>query len=437
MRPILICLAALFASFLWVFAAQAAEPAYLKDMPSAEKVVATEKSLATEKGKDDFDTRARQAAALGHIQKVMKEMEGRREFNGQTPAEQKLMRDYGNAAFKAQTDMINSLPVSERTGANSKRAKWFALESDYEYDDGFQRRVMSTYFSEDFLKANKIAHLDSLGRAARGRSLEDHPGDETKAADAYAVAQLIEMTPPPLRWIYNKQAWLAIFAVWFGLALAREIWPLRIDPKDSGKFQIGGRHYEVIDKTGVVTSVERWTSAQVQRTTTTTTDAWGNTHTSHGFYTYYTNHQLIVINDGAVDTSMEFTNQSVPVVVGQRISAIAALRRGRKWGPYIAIHSYSERVQYYVEAFKETLRFGLWPLLPLLLFKLLLLQLHLLFLRVSGADLIVLGGVYIGYLVLREPVRWLRSSLFKAQVMPRIIAGLDAPPVRDATVRSA
>ena len=403
--------------------AHAAEPAYLKEMPASAAVI------AQTTGSDTLDTQARRAATFARLIAIMKDMEGRREFNGQTPGEIRLINDYNGQINRIQTEVIASLPPGERVGSDSQRAKWFSKSWHYEADDGFQKSVMSTYFSPEFAKAHGYAHLDAVGRAARGGAeVMGKPADQVDAIGRYAM--FIETVPPSLRFLFNRTTWITIFVLWFIAAVARELYPLALDSKQMFRMRVGGRTYDLQATVGEVVQVRRWTTSQVQQTTTTTTDAYGNTHTTHGFYTYYTHHVMVVLRDGAGrDHELEFTNQKIPLVQFQQVAAWYAIQKGKGWGPYIYFDVLSGKQQVYVHAFTELMRIRMWAAIPLMLG-----------LFIMDFSLWALLGAFVGFLVMRFAARIGRELYFKASLRPRLDVQRRAENIRsvpEATVKTA
>lgn len=409
----LLCLGALPTS--------AAEPAYLAEMPKPEAVI------AKTKGSDARDTQARRAATFGRLITIMREMEGRREFHGQTPGEKRLMKAYGAAASRIQNDVIASLPPSERTGSNSLRAKWFESSWHYEFDDGFQRQIMSTYFSPEFAKTYGYAHLEAVRSAALGSAdIMGLNAQQARLSADYAV--FLETVPPGLRFLFRAQTWTFLFSLWAIAALGLEFLPFGLSSKHPNRLHVGARVYDMLSAMGRVVAVDRWTTTQIQRTVTTTTDSWGNTHTTHGFVTYYTHHTRLRIDEGDTTREMEFTNQTINLAIGQTVVTWWAMQTGKSWGPYVYFDVLGGRPQY-VHAFAEMMRVRAWILIPLLGLLLTL-----------GVPFLVMGAVFIAFFIVRYPLRVARELYFKAALRGRLDIQRRGENIRrmgEATVKTA
>lgn len=392
--------------FGWLLGATqgfAAEPAYLKEMPSSRDV------LTKTKGSDELDTQARRAATFARLTTIMKEMQGRREFHDQTPGELKLMSEYGMQISRIQTEVIASLPPKERVGTDSKRAKWFSKSWHYEFDEHFKREVMSTYFSPEFAKAYGYAHLDAVGRQARGAA--DILGMNARQAEVEAqYAIFVETVPQPLRFLFRKGTWIFIFSVWLLGAAAREFLPFGIDTKQLMRLHIGGRRYDMNAALGKITDVSRWTTSQVQRTTTTTTDGWGNTHTTYGYVTYYTHYVKLTIDEGAPNPrEITFTNQKIDLWNGLAVVTWWAVPAGKTWGEYVYFDVVDGKKTQYVSAFAGLMKVRLWATIPMLGLML-----------ATGFAFWTMVGAFVGFLVVRYPLRVARELWFKSQIRPRL-----------------
>ncbi len=74
------------------------EPAYLAEMPSAERV------MADTKGRNELDTKARQVAALTQARKAIEDLGIARIRTGYLPDEQRLIGEYWTAVYRLQEE---------------------------------------------------------------------------------------------------------------------------------------------------------------------------------------------------------------------------------------------------------------------------------------------------------------------------------------------
>jgi len=84
--------------------AQATDPPYLRDFPTVERV------KQAMKVNDPKETALRQIGAFWQLQEILKELSGRREYRGFTPAEGKLIGEYGVAEYYAAQGADSAFP---------------------------------------------------------------------------------------------------------------------------------------------------------------------------------------------------------------------------------------------------------------------------------------------------------------------------------------
>lgn len=128
----------------------ALEPAYLKEWPSAEQV------LADHQGRDRQDTLARQMAALHHMDRSIEDRAGTRRWQGLTPDEKRLRGEYYAAAERIRDEVNSTLSNELPSGFNGPFAKpplrkWYALQWKYERDPQVRAQTLSRYLSPPLL----------------------------------------------------------------------------------------------------------------------------------------------------------------------------------------------------------------------------------------------------------------------------------------------
>ncbi|HLL77030.1 MAG TPA: hypothetical protein VK421_17375 [Pyrinomonadaceae bacterium] len=157
--------------------AQAANPSYLREMPSVERV------RAEIKGADAMDTAARQMGAFWQLQKIIETLSGLRWTRGQlTPDEGRLVGQYrlGYSTAEQSYAHIKSSP------SHPDKAKWFKMHSFYEVDEDFREELFKLFFSPAFreqyfsVKGETRAFVDQR-KAARAQALKEEQQQQAQA----------------------------------------------------------------------------------------------------------------------------------------------------------------------------------------------------------------------------------------------------------------
>ena len=171
----------------------ALDPAYLKEWPSADQV------LADHQGKDRQDTLARQMAALHHLDRSIEDMAGARRWHGLTPDENRLRGEYYAAAERIRDEVNSTLSNELPPGFNGPFAKpplrkWYALQWKYERDPQVRDRTLGRYLSPPLLAelgAKKSASDARAGEA--GRELLDGLGQPERGAGKSYLVPLVAL----------------------------------------------------------------------------------------------------------------------------------------------------------------------------------------------------------------------------------------------------
>jgi hypothetical protein len=171
----------------------AADPAYLADMPSTDKV------LAKIQGSDPFDTSARQYAALSRLESMMLELEGDRVAAGTTTsAEKALGRSYHDGYLKLQADMLNSLPEDQRpVRADTKYGQWRALIDSYCCKGGtakdpyvnpeFSDTMLKALFSDSFRASYAPIHAAAVANQKQATAPQPLPVEQAPGPDTSRI----------------------------------------------------------------------------------------------------------------------------------------------------------------------------------------------------------------------------------------------------------
>lgn len=389
----------------------AAGPDWLGEMPSAETV------MAKITGADPFDTAARQHAAFERLSAILRDMVGSRAFRNEvTAAEKALSQSYGHQATAVAAALIESLPPAERTGAGSRRARWFALTRQYEFDPAFQRTLAETFFSPAFR-----AQLDQAGKSAAasakaGRELLQQPPPHP-AEPAGTRDQIRALVPAKWQWALDMRLWLGMAVLLFAFGLYRGAAPFGLAPADPFELRAGARRYTLNRTVGTVTDVQRWSEATTIPTSQTITHHDGSQTTVHSSTTRVTNRIQLMLRDDAGHTNdIQLANIDLAIAVGQGLGAVWATPRGAKWGSYVLLHNYDLGRTQFMPAIAVTVKMPVWPALPLGVA-----------LFCAGAGWMVALAGLIGYGVIAAIVSHLRERRFKSALAPALLAAMPRP----------
>lgn len=304
---------------------------YLKEMPSAERV------LADTQGRDAMDTRARQMAALGHLAAVMRRMAGPRASSGPYPnaAEKPIIDSYAQAIAERRAAGLATFPA-EPPSVNAPAARWLASVQRLETSQALHDELMQRYFTPAFqaryrAEAGAFAARAADGRRSIDQGLRDLSG-ETGDTTWNAMSEQ-EQT--------SAIAFGAVMIVLLLIGGARELLPFDVVTSPSGavlRFGLGRARLQTF--TGIVSNMrvtdhsrstlwERRDASGFVFQTYWTTDTMRHEEFdligAHGTHAVHTQH----LTNG-VSTVGEFNN-----VVGHTLTAVWAKRRFRKSGRHV------------------------------------------------------------------------------------------------------
>jgi hypothetical protein len=332
--------------------AWAANPSYLNEMPSVDRV------LAEVKGRDNLDTLARQCGALeqmGHIIEVMAgaRRSGRPSF---TADEARLKGKYDQTAWAMTVKQLNSFDPAEtkRLGMKSPRALWYSKRTIYGLDPQYREELLKQFFSPAW--------------QAEFRALIRDPRKD--------VLPLTPATPrqsPPLSgtnwgfWMFTTQQMYGVtmlFLLTLVLLYAAivEFFPVGLHPSDRMVLRGAFRRYQLYTCTGVARGVSQYSS----------TTRWASTDqrgvTTYGFSTTYYN-TFFIQPPNAPEHSVTLVNEpNAPTLRdGHVVSAVWAIRRWRKFGDYLFFYVHSTNQVFVMKSTVARL-IGprRWPTLPIL-----------------------------------------------------------------------
>jgi type IV secretion system protein VirD4 len=158
----LVILAALIAPGDHACAQSSALPAFLKQMPEPDRVI------ADIHGSDQLDTAARQVAALNRLTDVVTVLSGTADAPGGpqlTTEERNLNGRYAGAANSLLTTVYRLIDPDEkqRSDENSRRNQWNRLRDRYYNDAAFIGALLQRYLTPDF-QEKYLGHMQQVRR---------------------------------------------------------------------------------------------------------------------------------------------------------------------------------------------------------------------------------------------------------------------------------
>ena len=170
----------------------ALDPAYLREWPTAEQV------LADHEGRDRQDTMARQMAALHHLHRSIEDMADTRRWHGLTPDEERLRGQYWTAAERIRDEVNATLSNELPPGFNGPFAKpplqkWYSLQWKYERDPQVRAATLGRYLPPALLETldAKVSESDARAAAAGRELLEGLGHGERSSATGYVMPLVV------------------------------------------------------------------------------------------------------------------------------------------------------------------------------------------------------------------------------------------------------
>jgi hypothetical protein len=188
----------------------------------------------------------------------------------------------------------------------------------------------------------------------------------------------------------------------------------------------GMTSYKLYHATGAAYGVSKGIS--------TTTTVSGNAYSVVSSATEHVHDQFQIEVQGGKDSSVQLTDLNIALAPGQLVSAVWAIRRGEKRGPYVLIHNHTTGVY---QTVREALRPMVFPsrlaAIPLIVFTYAAIasQGKIAWPAWTGTQdqyldmLIAYLCVYIPYAIFRRMVGSIRYSRFLKKSIPRLVRELE------------
>lgn len=223
---------------LLALSAQAATPSHLSAFPAPERVV------AEIKGTTQRDTQARQVGALRQLWHMVASLAAGRP---ETADESRLRQSYNVAMGAIDRPVMASFDAAEtaRLGAQSPRARWVALCSLYEHDQGLRDELLSRFFSPDFRRRFARAIAD-------GHRVQLHSAAELAQNDPKAAPQWLIDAPWYKGPAYALAGVTVVSALWWLWGIVGELGRFSIYNPDTRALRVGRRRYRLSAVTGIV-----------------------------------------------------------------------------------------------------------------------------------------------------------------------------------------
>ena len=225
--------------------ALALEPAYLKEWPGLKRV------LEDFQGADEYDTLARQVAALNQLDRAIEDMADDRRWNNLTKDEIALRGVYRGAAAEMHEKVKGSLSNELGPGFHwpweeAPLQQWFSLQWQYESDPAFRAATLSRYLSAPLLNELNVRKAASDARAQAA-------GQELLRGIGYQPSTWTQMSAGEQDALISAGLMLILVLL---VMLVRELRRFGLLPRDASKLRAGFRVFEVSSFTGVMQNYE-------------------------------------------------------------------------------------------------------------------------------------------------------------------------------------
>ena len=350
-RPL--CRVLPLALFALAAVAWAANPPYLNEMPSVDRI------LAEVKGSDELDTLARQCGALEQMGHLIEVMAGPRRFRrpGYTADESRLKNLYDQSALNCTRKVENSghfnPAETKRLGRNSPAALWYLKRLQYGIDMAFREELLKQFFSPAWQTAFQAEIRDP-----RNDVLRLTPARPPVTVPGFGSFNLGFLTQ---RQIYGVTIILLLTLLLLYAAIV-EFFPVGLLPSDPTILRGAFRRYKLYMCTGVARAVSQYSS----------TTRWASTDqrgvTTYSYSTTYYNTFFIQQPDGLEHSVTLVNERNAPTLRdGHVVSAVWAVRRWRKHGDYLFFYVHSMNQLFVMKSTVGRL-IGprRWPTLPML-----------------------------------------------------------------------
>jgi hypothetical protein len=408
--------------------AEAAQPPYLDEMPSPERV------LAEVRGRDDLDTAARQAGTFHQLVQMMRVMsEGRAYRNQLTPDEQRVMKSYHDAEGRIIAPMPNRFDAEEtrRLGMNSPRAKWFGQYTRYGLDTQF---VLGKFFSPAW-QANYRAVMQRDQRQTAAHELQQGQPPSRASLELLFHDLLARFGIGGTEFLlFGVGLPLGLLA----LGVAREMRRFGLDERDPFTLNAGWTTYALNTTTGTVLSPTK--SREVQ----THVSGGGPAYVSHGVVysqpitstTTTTIHDQFFIHDPGQNRERAFKLQNVDIALreGHAMSVAWGIKKGKNSGYNFLFRNHTTRRTDFIDgAIRGMIRPHAWLVLPV---TVLAPSAWGLWLR-SGVSpsrsyedlgvslMVAVVATFAGFFIVRAIITRIRAARLKREISERLLPVLD------------
>lgn len=442
----LLLLLPLLSVFQPTIAYAAAQPAYLREMPTPKRV------LAEVHGKNALDTAALQAGTLHQLTQMIAVMAYDRYYAGRLmPDEQKVRNAYAASEDKILTETMAHFDPEEtrRLRDNSPRAKWVFLYRRYSNDQGY---VLAKFFSPAWRKnfhAALRAELRKDAAGAKARKQIELNGKQAPPTTSQSL-QLFLQDVAESDNISTSALLNLVVGIPLGLlalSLARETRRFGLSETDPFALKAGWTTYTVKTITGTVLSP---TKAREVETRVSGGGGGGTVHTGIVIQpisttTIKTVHDQFFIHDPEqnVEQAYKLTNVDIAVREGHEMSAAKVVKAGQTLGYNFMFRNHTtQRVDFLDDVLRWLVRPRLWPVVPWTMLAPLVcadlwarglwqVSLH----NIDDVRMALVKAAIValaGFFILRFAVTLLRTARLKSQIINRLVPKLDdnAEPAR-------
>jgi hypothetical protein len=277
-------------------------------------------------------------AALSQLRRIVESLAGSRFFGNQlTPDEKRIIADYNTARAAIARPIEAGLTQGDRP-------KWFGDVTVLELSDDYRDELLGKFFSERW--ASDYLEVTFNARQNLRRSIDARQG-----SGASSIA--FELSPAVrnrLQLEFAVAALLLVFAIW------RERQTFGPDPGNPLLLRAGWRRYALSTITGAVVNYSEETRRFRK---VTDRDVLETTDTTVSF--------LLQGDDGGSVKIEDQRITSLGAKDARKMSAILAIRVGKKFGPCVVLLNHDNNSGHTFEhALGRILNPWLWPVLPAL-----------------------------------------------------------------------
>lgn len=309
----------------------AATPAHVSEFPAPERVV------AEIKGPNLRAAQARQIGALRQLWHMVASLTGGRP---ETADETRLRQSYNLAMGALDRTMMDSFDPAEtaRLGAQSPRARWVALCSLYEHDEGLREELLSTFFTPGFRTRYSRVITD-------GHRVQRHSAAELSQNDPSAAPQWLVDLPWYKGPAYTLASVTLISALWWLWGVSGELRRFGLSSTDTNLLRTGRRRYSLSPVTGIVVDSKKGYLGHTYKDKRIDPNALNPTQPQERSVVTGLFHHFKIARPDDAPMIVTVRHHRAKVEQGQRASAVEFRRGKKKYGEFLLFVNHNDTVR--------------------------------------------------------------------------------------------